>query len=124
MTEDLIEEAARALDVDARLEGPNRLVLLDVFVPKDAPEALRAAMHAARALHHSIEVDDGLSDIEETLEDALKAGDRRAIDDGCELYRALLAQRLKTVASGPEGGRRVEELAAADLAKHGAPLGR
>lgn len=124
MTTDLIEEACRALDVRARLEGPNKLVLLDVDLPKDAPAEMKDAMHAARALHHSIEVDDGLADIEETLEDALKGGDVRAIDDGCELYRALLASRLKEIAAAPEGQDRLAALACADITAHSAPMGR
>ena len=123
MTDDLIEQAARALDVRARLEGPNHLVLLDVLVPAGVPLALARPMHAARALHRSIEVDDDLADIEETLEDALKADDPRAIDDGCELYRALLARRLKDIAAGRDGQERLAALADADLAMHSAPIG-
>lgn len=114
MTTEEIEDAARLLNVTARLEGSNNLVLLDVALPAEADAALRPAMHAARALHRTIQVDDDLADIEETLEDALKAGDRRAIDDGCEMYRALLASRLRDVLSLPEGEDRIRDLANSD----------
>jgi hypothetical protein len=56
-------------------------------------------------------VDDELADVEETLEDALKAADSRGIDEGCELYRALLASRLKAILSGPDGPERLEIMA-------------
>jgi len=111
MTPDQIEQAARGLEVAARLEGPNRLLLLDVFAPKGDGGGLEAATRAALALHRSIAVDDELADVEETLEDALKAQDSRGIEEGCELYRALLSRRLKDILAGPDGAERLAELA-------------
>ena len=111
MTPDQIEEAARGLQVSARLEGPNRLLLLDVYPPKGGPDGLETATRAALALHRAIAVDDELADVEETLEDALKAQDQRSIEEGCELYRALLSRRLKDILAGPDGEQRLREMA-------------
>lgn len=111
MTSDQIEQAARSLQMTARLEGPNRLLLLDVFAPVETPSELQGAVRAALALHRSISVDDELADVEETLEDALKAGDSRGIDEGCELYRALLASRLKAILARPDGQDRLQDMA-------------
>ena len=110
MTSEQIEQAARALDVAARLEGPNHLLLLDLHIPSSAPEDLKPAMRAALVLHRAIAADDELADIEETLEDALRAQDPRGIDEGCELYRALLSRRLKDILAGPDGAVRFEEM--------------
>ena len=112
MTPEQIEQAARALDVAARLEGPNRLLLLDVFAPAESAADLAAPIRAALALHRTIAVDDELADVEETLEDALKSQDQRSIDEGCELYRALLSRRLKDILAGPDGDERLDALAA------------
>lgn len=111
MTPDQIEQAARSLEMTARLEGPHNLLLLDVFAPADTPEALEEAVRAALALHRSISVGDELADVEETLEDALKAGDSRSIDEGYELYRALLASRLKAILAGPDGPTQLKIMA-------------
>ncbi len=110
MTSDQIDEATQRLVVTARLAGPNHLVLLDVAAPDGTPAELGPAMRAAEALHHSIEADDALSDIEEALEDAIKADDAIAIDEGCDLYRALLAFRLKAILALPDGREHLENL--------------
>lgn len=114
MTKDQIDDALAQLDVRPRLEGSNHLLLLDLVIPPDASGALADTLHAARALHRTIEADDALSDIEETLEDALKDGDARAIDDGCELYRALLADRFMDLVRGPDAEARLAALAQDD----------
>jgi hypothetical protein len=111
MTIELIEQAARGVDVAARLEGPNRLMLIDVIVPDDASDELRPYMRAAANLHLRIQSEDDVADVEETLEDALRSADSHLIDEGCELYRALLASRLKDIFAGPEGPERILALA-------------
>lgn len=114
MDRDQIAAAVAALEMRPRLEGINQLLLIDLVFPDGAAGAT-PAMAAARGMHRGIEADDALSDIEETLEDALKSGDARAIDEGCELYRALLIDRLLTVLDGPEGQDRLRALAAEGL---------
>jgi len=116
ISDDLIEEAVSRLDIMARLVGPRGTLFLDVWVPKDASEIPGPApflMRAAAELHTEIQSSDELSDIEETLEDALKADDRRGIDDGCEIYRSLLASRLKDIWRSKQGRERLESLSAA-----------
>jgi hypothetical protein len=112
----LIDEAVDRLDIDARLEGQRVTLFLDVSLPRDADACqgpLLFLMRAAAELHTEIQSSDELSDIEETLEDALKADDRRGIDDGCEIYRSLLASHLKAIWRGSHGEERLEGLSAA-----------
>jgi hypothetical protein len=111
MTPEEIEQAARALDISARLEGPNRLLFVDVNAPADAPAVLRPMMAAAIALHRRIQSDDALADLEETLEDSIRSDDQQTIQEGAEVYRALLASRLKAILEGPEGLERLQALA-------------
>ena len=114
----LIDEAVGRLDVAARLEGPNRLVFLDVALPAGAEEidgAMLFLMRAAVELHAEIQGDQDLADIEETLEDALKGDDEHGIDEGCDIYRGLLASRLKAVWKGQHGQERLAGLSAAQV---------
>ncbi|HUO23936.1 MAG TPA: hypothetical protein VMU59_15585 [Caulobacteraceae bacterium] len=113
MNDALIDEAAGALDIAGRLEGPNGLLLLDVTPPRAplGPELAYAAQ-AAVGLHREIQDDDDLSDIEEALEDPLRADDQRGIDEACDLYRRLLASRLKALLLQPDGGERLAQLQA------------
>jgi hypothetical protein len=115
ISDDLIDEAVSRLDIFARLVGPRGTLFLDVWIPKDAgtlPPPLAFLMRAAAELHTEIQASDELSDIEETLEDVLKADDRHGIDEGCEIYRSLLASRLKTIWRGKRGWERLEDLSA------------
>jgi hypothetical protein len=112
----LIDEAAMRLDMAARLEGPNKTLFLDVKLPRDAEETggdLLFLMRAAVELHAEIQVSEDLSDIEETLEDSLKGDDRHAIDEGCDIYRSLLASKLKTIWRGQYGDDKLADLSAA-----------
>jgi hypothetical protein len=111
MTPEDIEQAARALEISPRIEGPNRLLLVDVAAPADAPVRLLPMMAAAIALHRQIQSDDALADVEETLEDSIRSGDQRTVQEGAEVYRALLASRLKAILEGPEGSERLQALA-------------
>jgi hypothetical protein len=70
-------------------------------------------MRAAAELHTEIQASDELSDIEETLESALTADDRRGIDEGCDIYRSLLASRLKDIWRSYRGAERIASLSAA-----------
>jgi hypothetical protein len=100
ISDTLIEEAVSRLDMTARLEGPNHTLFLDVRLPKGAEDiegGLLFLMRAAAELHSEIQTGEELSDIEETLEDALKGDDAHGIDEGCDIYRALLASKLKTL---------------------------
>ncbi len=113
ISDSLIEEAVGRLDMAARLEGPNRTLFLDVKLPRDDHEAggdLLFLMRAAVELHAETQSDEELSDIEETLEDALKGDDLHAIDEGCEIYRSLLASRLKAVWRGQYGEEKLADL--------------
>src|SRR5579871_4145937 len=92
-----VEEAANRLRISGRVTGPNDLLLLDVAAPADPPLDLAGVADALVGLHRQIQDDDDLSDIEEMLEDPLRAGDQRGIDEACDRYRALLASRLKGV---------------------------
>lgn len=115
ISDDLIEEAVSRLDILARLVGPRGTLFLDVWLPRDAsaaPGALLFLMRAAAELHTEIQASDELSDIEETMEDVLKADDSHGIDEGCEIYRSLLASRLKSIWRGSRGQERLEVLAA------------
>lgn len=116
ISDGLIEEAVGRLDMSARLEGPNRTLFLDVRLPPGAEDihgALLFLMRAAVELHAEIQSGEDLSDIEETLEDALKADDGRNIDDGLDVYRAYLGAGLKAIWRGRGGPGRLDRLSAA-----------
>ncbi|MEI9889770.1 MAG: hypothetical protein WDN45_03245 [Caulobacteraceae bacterium] len=118
ISDDLIEEAVGRLDLVARLEGPHLTLFLDVRLPRGADDIqgpLLFLMRAAAELHAEIQTSDELSDIEETLEDSLKADDIHGIDDGCEIYRSLLSSRLKTIWRGARGQERLGDLSAAQI---------
>ena len=70
-------------------------------------------MRAAAELHTEIQSSDELSDIEETLEAALTADDGHGIDEGCDIYRSLLASRLKDIWRSYRGPERIASLSAA-----------
>jgi hypothetical protein len=115
ISDDLIEEAVSRLDIAARLEGQRRTLFLDVSLPRGAEDvqgALLPLMRAAAELHTEIQSSDELSDIEETLEAALTADDGHGIDEGCDIYRSLLASRLKTIWRSYRGQERLAELSA------------
>ena len=77
-----IDEAARVLGISGRLEGHNGLLLLDVLAPRAVIDpALGYLAQAMVGLHLNIQDDDDLSDIEEALEDPLRAGDQHGIDE-------------------------------------------
>ncbi|MDB5459209.1 MAG: hypothetical protein JWO72_950 [Caulobacteraceae bacterium] len=116
ISDSLIDEATGRLDMAARLEGPNHTLFLDVRLPKGAEEidgAMLFLMRAAVELHAEIQAGEELSDIEETLEDALKSDDEHAIDEGCDIYRGLLASKLKTIWRGHYGDQKLADLSAA-----------
>lgn len=115
---DLIDEAVSRLDLAGRLEGANRTLFLDVRLPRGADDIhgpLLFLMRAAAELHAQIQASDELSDIEETLEDALRADDPRGIDEGYEIYRALLASHLRIIWQGQHGEERLANLSAAQI---------
>ena len=115
ISDELIEEAVNQLDIAARLEGQRRTLFLDVSLPPGAegvPGPLLPLMRAAAELHTEIQSSDELSDIEETLEGALTADDARGIDEGCDIYRSLLASRLKDIWRSHRGQERLAELSA------------
>ncbi len=112
----LIDEAVARLDIAARLEGQHRTLFLDVVLPRGADDVsgpLLPLMRAAVELHIEIQASDELSDIEETLEAALTSDDRRGIDEGCEIYRSLLASRLKDIWRSHRGAERIAGLSTA-----------
>jgi hypothetical protein len=116
ITDDLIEEAVSRLDVVPRQEGPRRTLFLDVRLPRGAEDIegpLLFLLRAAAELHGEIQGSDDMCDIEETLEDALRADDRHGIDEGCDIYRSLLASRLKAIWRGRHGEQRLAGLSAA-----------
>lgn len=118
ISDDLIDEAVGRLDILARLVGPRGTLFLDVWLPRDssaAPGPLLFLMRAAAELHTEIQASDELSDIEETLEDVLKADDGRGIEEGCEIYRSLLTSRLRAIWRGARGQERLEGLSAAQI---------
>jgi hypothetical protein len=109
----LIEEAVSRLDLYARIEGPNRTLVLDVRLPPGAEDiggGLLFLMRAAVELHTEIQAGEELSDIEEQLEDVLKADDQHGIDEGCDIYRGFLESRLKGIWRGGEGPGRLADL--------------
>ena len=116
ISDEMIEEAVSRLDIDARLEGLRRTLFLDVSLPRGAEEVdgpLLPLMRAAAELHTEIQASDELSDIEETLEQALTADDAHGIGEGCDIYRSLLASRLKAIWRSYRGPERLEQLSAA-----------
>ena len=118
ISDDLIEEAVSRLDITGRLVRPRFTLFLDVRLPRGADDIhgpLLFLMRAAIELHTEIQSSEELSDIEETLEDALKADDAHGIDEGCEIYRSLLASHLKTIWRGQGGDRRLADLSAAQV---------
>jgi hypothetical protein len=118
ISDSLIDEATSRLDMVARLESPNRTLVVDVRLPHGADEidgAMLFLMRAAVELHHEIQGSEDLTDIEETLEDALKGGDEHAIDEGCDIYRSLLASRLRTIWQGQYGDDKLADLSAAQV---------
>ncbi len=118
VSDDLIDEAASVLDVSGRLVGSNSLLLMDVAAPKGAFDpAILFLAQAAVGLHREIQDDDELSDIEEALEDPLRANDQHGIDEACDRYRALLASRLSAVARAPEGDERLIALRTLGLSR-------
>ena len=115
ISDDLIEEAVNRLDIAARLEGQRRTLFLDVSLPRGAEEVhgpLLPLMRAAAELHTEIQSSDELSDIEETLENALTADDAYGIGEGCDIYRSLLASRLKEIWRSHRGAERLASLSA------------
>jgi hypothetical protein len=115
ISDELIEEAVNRLDIAARLEGQRSTLFLDVSLPSDAELVggpLLPLMRAAAELHTEIQSSDELSDIEETLEGALISDDTRGIDEGCDIYRSLLASRLKDIWRSHRGRERLAELSA------------
>jgi hypothetical protein len=118
ISDTLIEEAVSRLDMKARLEGPNRTLVLDVRLPygaEDIDGSLLFLMRAAAELHSEIQTGEELSDIEETLEDALKDDDGHGIDEGCDIYRSLLASKLKDIWQGKYGQDRIAGLSQAQI---------
>jgi hypothetical protein len=116
ISSDLIDEAVSRLDMQARLEGARPSLRLDVSLPKGSEQIsgpLLFLMRAAVELHAEIQARDELQDIEETLEDALKADDRHGIGEGCDIYRSLLASRLRTIWQSYRGPERLAGLSAA-----------
>ena len=114
----LIEEAVSRLDVAARLEGARGTLFVDVSLPRDAEDIggpLLFLMRAAAELHTEIQAGEELSDMEETMEDAIKADDAHGIDEGCDIYRSLLASRLKAIWRGARGQERLDDLSAAQV---------
>jgi hypothetical protein len=113
ISDSLIEEAVSRLDLSARIEGPNHTLFLDVRLPQGAEDtggALLFLMRAAMELHLEIQGGEELSDIEEQLEDVLKADDAHGIDEGCDIYRSLLESKLKAIWRGHEGPDRLAGL--------------
>ena len=113
VSDTLIEEAVGRLDMTARLEGPNRLLFLDVTLPRGAEDidgALLFLMRAAVELHAEIQGGEELSDIEETLEDALKASSIRSsvTADGSRRSGSMVmacSRALVAFAAGPSPTR-------------------
>jgi hypothetical protein len=116
ISDDLIEEAVSRLDIVPRQEGPRRTLVLDLRLPRGAEDIhgpLLFLLRAAAELHAEIQGSDEIYDIEETLEDALRADDLRGIEEGCDIYRSLLASRLKDIWRGRRGEERLATLSAA-----------
>ena len=116
ISDDLIEEAVSRVDMQVRMVGPRRTLFIDVALPRELeapPGPLLFLMRATVELHAEIQSSDELSDIEETLEDSLKDDDARGIDEGCEIYRSLLASRLRDIWRSHHGSERIARLGAA-----------
>ncbi len=125
ISDSLIEEAVSRLDMGARLEGPNGILFLDVRLPRGAEEihgALLFLMRAAVELHGERQSGEEVSDIEEMLEDALKDGDERHIEEGLDIYRAYLSSSLADIWRGRRGADRLDRLSAAQVKPWTAPL--
>jgi hypothetical protein len=109
--ESMIDQAAASLDISGRLAGHNGLLLLDVVASPDEMDPQLAFLAQALAgLHRRIQDDDDLADIEEALEYPLRAADQRGIDEACDVYRAMLASRLKSMLAGADAPARLAEL--------------
>jgi hypothetical protein len=107
----MIDQAAESLDIAGRLEGHNGLLLLDVAPsPDEMDPQLAYLAQAMTGLHRKIQDDDDLSDIEEALEDPLRAADQHGIDEVCDVYRGLLASRLKAVLARTDAHARLTDL--------------
>jgi len=107
----MIDQAAESLDIAGRLAGPNGLLLLDVTPSRDEIDpALAYLARALAGLHRKIQDDDDLSDIEEALEYPLRAADQHGIDEACDVYRGLLASRLKAVLARTDAHSRLADL--------------
>ncbi len=107
----MIDQAAESLDIAGRLEGHNGLLLLDVAPsPDEMDPQLAYLAQAMTGLHRKIQDDDDLSDIEEALEDPLRAADQHGIDEVCDVYRGLLASRLKAVLARTDAHERLTDL--------------
>lgn len=111
MDESMIDQAAESLDISGRLAGHNGLLLLDVAASPDVMDPQLAFLAQALAgLHRRIQDDDDLSDIEEALEYPLRAADQHGIDEACDVYRALLASRLKSLLGRADAQARLADL--------------
>lgn len=113
----MIDQAAESLDIAGRMVGHNGLLLMDVTAPRsgELDPALAFLARAAIGLHREIQDDDDLSDVEEALEDPVRADDQHGIDEACDQYRALLASRLKAMLRRPDGSGRLADLQKAGL---------
>jgi len=110
----MIDEVVAALDIAGRLEGRKGILLLDVAVPRAGIEpGLAFLADAAVGLHRQTQDDDDLSDIEEAIEAPLKAGDQAGVDEACDLYRGMLASRLKAILLRSDARERLIALQAA-----------
>jgi hypothetical protein len=110
----MIDQAAESLDISGRLAGPDGLLLIDVAAPsaEEADPPMAFLTRALIGLHRKIQDDDDLSDIEEALDYPLLADDQHGVDEACDLYRALLASRLKAVLRRADGRDRLIDLQA------------
>ena len=111
VNDSMIEQAVGRLDIAGRLEGHNSMLFLDVSAPKgEGDPAVAFLAQAAVGLHREIQDDDELTDMEELLETPLHADDEPGIDEGCDIYRSLLASRLKAISRRLDGGDRLAAL--------------
>jgi hypothetical protein len=108
----MIDRAAESLDIAGRLAGRNGLLLMDVACSptKIIDPPLDYLAQAMVGLHRNIQDDDDLSDIEEALEYPLRAADQHGIDEACDIYRALLASRLRSVLARTDAHARLTDL--------------
>ena len=111
VNDSMVDKAAESLDIAGRLAGHNGLLLLDVAaspVKMDAQAAYLA--QSLVGLHRRIQDDDDLSDIEEALEYPLRGCDQHGIDEACDVYRSLLASRMKSVLACTDADARLKDL--------------